>query len=245
MGCGSYATVQPVSQQAYVAPAGGQQIQGTLGPGDSTLSSGEYVDRFKYTFQAGTQVSIQTQGSFDTYLIVKSPSGQQFDNDDVASGNLNSLSSFIAPENGEYDVAVTSAEPGQSGAYTLSVSGAVGAYGGAPMVNNNAGVYAPAQAQTQGVLQQGDEVLSGGEFADLYTYNFTAGQRVRISVVSSGFDTYLIVKPPTAGQMDNDDEAQGNLNAGLTFVAPESGNYQIKVTSASRGETGAYTLLIQ
>ncbi|UJR79221.1 caspase family protein [Sandaracinus amylolyticus] len=104
------------------APAG-QPIRGALAAGDATLSSGEFADTHRMTFTAGQPVSIRVESSaFDTYLIVRSPSGRQQDNDDVSPGVLNSGIDIPAAEAGEYQVIVTSYRPGETGAYVLTTS---------------------------------------------------------------------------------------------------------------------------
>lgn len=105
------------------AARGDAPIRGALERGDNTLSSGEFVDRYTRTFTRGAPVSIRaTSTTFDTYLIVRSPSGHQSDNDDFASGDTNAGIDIPSAEEGEYTVLVTSYRPGEAGDYTLTMS---------------------------------------------------------------------------------------------------------------------------
>jgi serine/threonine-protein kinase len=96
-----------------------------------------------------------------------------------------------------------------------------------------------------GRLEAGDVTLNSGEFQDTYTFQWTQGTVVRVEARSNDFDTYLIVKPPTGAQIDNDDMAQGNRNAGLDVNVTQTGTWTVIVTSFRAGEVGAYDLEVR
>ena len=97
-----------------------------LEPGDDTLSSGEYRDDFTFEGRTGQQAIIDLRSTdFDPYLIVMTPSGEQFDNDDHEGDSTWSKLSLTLPESGRYIVRVTSYEAGEAGAYTISMRGQV------------------------------------------------------------------------------------------------------------------------
>jgi len=123
------------------APPGVRTEHGTLANGDSQLSSGEFFDEYDYTFTQGTPVHLEaTSSAFDTYLILRSPDGQQQDNDDQAPGVLNAALDFTASQSGQYRVLVTSYAPGMTGAYDLTVNGNAS---GAPSAPPSSGPAAP------------------------------------------------------------------------------------------------------
>ncbi|MBO6935067.1 MAG: protein kinase [Deltaproteobacteria bacterium] len=98
---------------------------GQLQAGDRTLQTGEFADHYTYQWQSGN-VHIEARSSaFDAYLVVKSPSGQQHDNDDMnAGGNDTTAGLDLAiTEPGTWTVIVTSYQPGESGQYQLVVRG--------------------------------------------------------------------------------------------------------------------------
>jgi hypothetical protein len=114
---------QPGMPQSAPGIGAGQPIQGVLDQSDQQMSSGKYMDTYPIAFQPGQQVSIRVESSsFDTYLIVRAPSGQLWENDDVQSGNLNSGLDLTTTEAGGYQVVVTSYRPGETGPYTLTVT---------------------------------------------------------------------------------------------------------------------------
>lgn len=100
----------------------GDTIRGSLAQGDERLSSGEYVDTYRFIGSRGQRVRIDaTSDDFDTYLILATPDGGQRDNDDGPDGT-NAQLNEILPADGEYSVRVTSYAPGETGAYRLTIT---------------------------------------------------------------------------------------------------------------------------
>lgn len=115
----------PVRPSEQASPGGeiqiGQTIGGALLPGDDTLDSGEYFDRYTFSGRRGERVAVElTSSAFDAYTIVRTPSGEQFDNDDGDNGT-DSRQQIILPEDGQYEVQVTSYRPGETGSYRFAV----------------------------------------------------------------------------------------------------------------------------
>ncbi|MGF1468979.1 MAG: caspase family protein [Sandaracinaceae bacterium] len=115
-------------------PSGGARTEsGSLATGDRTLSSGELYDAYTMTFAPRRSVALRLESTdFDPYLIVRSPSGQQEDNDDLAPGSLNSGIDIPVAEPGPYQVVVTSYRPGETGAYRLRATEGASPGGGDP-----------------------------------------------------------------------------------------------------------------
>jgi hypothetical protein len=89
-------------------------------------------------------------------------------------------------------------------------------------------------------------------FADRYTFNGVAGQRVAISMVStSGVDPYLyLIAPDGYVLSQNDDLTDFDTNARIptgsnTITLPQTGVYIVEASSFSRQQTGTYTLTVQ
>jgi len=114
-----------VRRSEQASPGGeiqiGQAIGGALSGGDETLDSGEYFDRYTFNGRRGDRVAVElTSSAFDAYTIVRSPSGEQFDNDD-GEGGTDSRQQITLPEDGRYEVQVTSYSPGETGSYRFTV----------------------------------------------------------------------------------------------------------------------------
>jgi hypothetical protein len=265
-GGGGAGAAQPAPGQPQPTPAqpgnvGAQTVSGSLAQGDGTRSSGEFADNFTFNWPAGAAVRLETTSSdFDTFLIVRSPSGAQQQNDDGIQGTTNSALDLVTTEAGQYTVTVSSYRTGETGAYQLSVRAPGG--GGAqpqptpvqpqpvpgvqPQPQPNPVQPGNARArEVTGTLARGDRTLQAGEFVDQHTLQFRPGEAVRLRLESSSFDTYLIVRSPSGRQHDNDDLVSGNTNSGVDIPSAEAGNYQVMVTSYRAAETGPYTLRVE
>lgn len=105
---------------------------GRLEDGDATLTTGELFDEYDFEGLPGQHISIHLRSSdFDTYLILKHPSGKQSENDDADDGSDAGHSNVEADlvETGTYEVLVTTYESGESGAYSLTIDTSADAEG--------------------------------------------------------------------------------------------------------------------
>jgi len=246
-------------------------LQARLDASGGSLQSGEFVRRFSLNATAGSPVTFDLQSTeFDPYLIVIAPSGRQWSNDD-ANGGRDSQLAVVLPEAGAYQVLATAYRPGMQGAFTLKVrrgllagatpadsttanvaaSPSVGLIpigpGANPVVPVVQGPLAPAGAgriERTGTLAPGDSTLRSGELYDTHTFTWTPGQTVRVRLSSTAFDSYVIVRPPSGQQQDNDDLVQGQNDAGIDYTVREAGVHSVVVTSYRAGEQGAYTLTV-
>lgn len=213
-----------VSLFASVAQA--QTYSGRLAAGDETLSSGEYVDAYTVLVQRGQVVrAVLTSQAFDTYLILKSPSDEQAEDDDCSENETTrSCAEFVADRDGHLRVLVTSFRPGESGDYQVTIE-----------------VGSAASAGHE--LAAGDLQLQTGEWYDEHTIRLAAGDTRRIVLRSAAFDPYLIALGPGEARQENDDCPGGTPEVScLELVAEEAGDWRILATSYSAGESGAYTL---
>lgn len=107
---------------AAAVPAAAQDFEGTLQPGDSTLVSGEYADTYLVTVSAGETITVDMRsGEFDPYLILRSPAGEQWDNDDYEGDLSHSRIELKTTIGGTWEVTATSYSPGDRGAYTIDI----------------------------------------------------------------------------------------------------------------------------
>ena len=221
------------------AGGGSQQFTGRLEAGDLTLDSGEYFDVHTFDVQTGQAFSVTlTSSQFDTYLAVISPSGTPHRNDDWDGRKDMSRVDVTADESGTWVISVTTYKPGESGSYDVAVE--IGGGGGAAP----APVAGGGSQHFTGTLQAGDDTLDGGEYFDVHTFTASAGQDVVVELTSNQFDTFIAVFPPSGEPSRNDDHDGRKDMSRLEFVASQSGQYQVAVTSYKAGETGAYDLAV-
>jgi len=97
----------------------------------------------------------------------------------------------------------------------------------------------------QGRLETGDQQMNDGTWADVWSFQGTAGQRVRIELRSEEFDTYVQLLDGRDVQLAEDDDALGDLDSMLEYVLPATGTYKIVVNNYSEERrAGIYTLTL-
>lgn len=226
----------------------GQTVSGTLAPGDDRLDSGEYRDGWTLRGRRGDRVAVRLSSSdFDPYLMVRGL-GLSEDNDDdsMQRGSLDSRLDFVFPEDGEVEISATSYQPGESGRYSLSVTGAGAEVSRPdPTPGDASGVIAVGE-HVSGRLAQGDAQLRSGEYVNTWTLRGRAGERVEIALTSDQFDPYVMLTGPGGFSAFNDDDPDGNgaLDSRLVATLPADGVYEITATSYEPGETGNYRLSV-
>ncbi len=95
----------------------------------------------------------------------------------------------------------------------------------------------------QGRLEQGDQTMNDGTYADVWTFQGNAGQTITIDVMSDEFDAYAQLLDAAGNRLAEDDDSGGNLNARITFTLAASGQYQIVVNNfGDSRRTGLYRL---
>lgn len=204
---------------------------GALAQGDSQLRGGEYVDRLKLPVSAGDVLLLSLQSSaFDTYLIASAPGSPQTDADNTNGSN--SQLCLVAQADGEADLIITSAKPGESGAYRLYLKRGQLAAG-----------TAPSLLTLNAELHRGLGRLKSGEYASRYEVPLSAGQAYEIELQTEGFNGYLITNLPGTGQQDGKPDGRGS--ARLQGRATADGTLAVIVTSAQPNQTGPYRLAVR
>lgn len=206
---------------------------GRLEDGDETLSTGKYVDRYRFQGQAGELVVIDLRSNdFDPYLMVQTPSGEELSNDDYEGDRSRSLLSLTLGVSGEFGISVTSYWSGVVGGYDLRI------------LRPGAEAVTSGPRRERGVLSSDDETRGSGEYVDRYEFVATPGQHVTVDLQSDEFDTYLIVEDPRGARSENDDTDRYGHSV-VEFDATESGTHQVLVSSYEPGLTGSYELRIE
>lgn len=229
----------PVSSSALRI---GGSVSGRLESGDSTLTSGEYVDVLTFEGRAGQQVTIDmTSRQFDAYVMLRGPSGFAEENDDrPGGGTTDAQVSVRLPASGTYRIQATSYQPGETGDYRITLSEGQAAFAG-----SEGGGAVRLGESNSGRLSTGDTQIATGEYVDGWTLTGRPGTRYAVRLNSTAFDPYLMVRGANLSE-DNDDEpgGRGSRNSMLEFVMPADGEAMIIATSYQPGETGAYALTV-
>ncbi|NIR42651.1 MAG: hypothetical protein GWN99_02065 [Gemmatimonadetes bacterium] len=216
--------------------------RGRLESGDQRLETGEYFDGFEFEGVPGQRLRLDVgSDEFDTYLILVDPNGEHLENDDAEGLPGHSVIETQVTESGTYLAAVTSYKEGETGAYQLEME--FGA--GASTTSRQRDVQAIAMnGQMSGRLEAGDLQLEAGEYGDVYVFEASAGESVRIDMTSPDFDTYLVLLTPGGEQIDNDDFDGSRERSRIDLDLRESGRYRIIATSYAAAETGTYQVAL-
>jgi hypothetical protein len=122
-----------------VGSGGLREHSGELAEGDGTLDSGEYVDSYTIDVEEGQSILVDmtSTSDMDPYIILKSPSGEQVENDDYEGDRTRSRVEHDAEESGAWRVMATSYEAGEEGSYDITIR--TGAGGGLPSGGGSSG----------------------------------------------------------------------------------------------------------
>ena len=272
-GAGAAMMVQPMAQpmvQPMADPSGvigqiaaNQQAQNILTPGAARWD-GKPFQAYQFQCNAGQTFQMDILSTWDNYALVFDPMSNVVARDDDTGEGLNARVVYTCAITGVYRLAVTTFTSSTTpGAYTLQVSSA-GAPAMMPAVTEIApqpgitlpqptvtgGIVPPGQVASiafgqmmQGRLEQGDQTMNDGTYADVWTFQGTGGQTVTIDLQSSEFDTYAQLLNASGDRLAEDDDSAGNLNSRITFALPASGQYQIVVNNfGDSRRSGVYTI---
>lgn len=209
--------------------------EGALDAPDELDEQGHHVDRYALRMQVGTTVRLSLESSeFDTLVRVNGPDGLRIRNDDFWDGT-NSMVQFEATSPEAYEVVVTSYAPGETGAYALELR-----------------EFEPGREEASLVL---GEPWTGAVSTDPETglgsqevwFEAAAGERIRLRITSSAFDTTAYLFAPNGQSWFNDDAndtgpdgSESTLDSTIEAIAPTSGRYMLAVSPYSGGSGGAF-----
>jgi len=203
---------------------------------DPTTEDGAHVHAWRIALDPSMRVRIHVHSDdVDPMIEVRGP-GLHVQNDDAfPAATLDALADFVPPEAGVYEVRTTTASPGELGAYTIRVAtrslGGVGARLGEEPLTSMLG-----------------ENAQPGLPGSWLHFEGQAGSIVRLRVTSSELDPIATLIGPSGQTWVNDDAndlgADGSeraLDSTIVAALPESGVYQLVVTSYGRS-LGTFTV---
>jgi hypothetical protein len=224
----------------------GQSVSGSVGAGDPHVFGRGAFRAYRFQGTAGQRVVATMESTdFDTYLIVGRVVGPLMDelkSDDDGGEDTNSRLRVTLPADGTYLVVAQSFSEDGAGSFSVGLQ---------PAPEPTTGQSRPITlgATVTGDLAETD--LSEDEndrLYDVWTFRGRSGQRITARMESDDFDTYL-----NLGRMENgtftslatdDDGGEEGMNARLTHVLPEDGEYVIRASSYG-DQGGAYTLRLE
>jgi WD40 repeat protein len=191
--------------------------------------------------------------AFDTTVTVFAPDGSQiaFNDDNGVDDTLNSLiENLLLPETGTYQIVVGSYGNFDGGYYTLTLipNGVTPTptVPHTPMPSPTP--YPTGTPSFVGTLAFGEQegVLIYGA-SESWNYTAEAGEYITVELVSTDFDTTVTIFDPNGFWIafNDDNGVDDTLNSLVENVLlPESGTYEIMVSSFGNGGGGDYTLTV-
>lgn len=236
---------EPTTGQAREVRVG-QTVNGSLAETDAVLDDDSFYDTWTVSARQGQRLLIELKAdSFDTFLAVGKLEGGEFNalqTDDDGGEGTNSRVRLTLDEGGEYIIRANSLGAGLTGAYTLSVSERPAAAATATPRPITAG------QDVAGALEDTDAAMDDESFYDYWTYQGRAGEKIRITMKSEDFDTFLAFGRLSGAEFteiaSNDDGGDDGTNSQVEVTLPENGTYVIRTNSLSGGNTGAYTVRV-
>ncbi|MEM8556688.1 MAG: hypothetical protein AAGG50_02485 [Bacteroidota bacterium] len=214
-------------------PASAQDFSGSLDADDPTRDNGAFYEEHSFKADEGDEVRVRMEtsaNSFDTYLVVIGPTGEEYYNDDFEGSTAVSQVEFPATMSGTYTVWASAYAADAMGDYTLAVSTTA---------------YEVAQEMT-GRLDPSDKQSIKGEYFDSMTVTAPASGPFFVELRALGFDGYLRVIGPSGEMWRNDDYGDGGAYR-LSRIGPlngDGGQWQVDVTTYGVEEVGAYDIRI-
>jgi len=217
-------------------------VTGSLERGDEKLDGGEYYDAYTFEATAGDILKAELRSaSFDTWVGLRSPSGEVNAEDDHQGRTDYSMVQITADASGTWVLVVTSSAKKEKGDYSAVVTKWAGDGGGAaPAATTSSSGGSSVLVQEKGKLASGDRTLEAGEYADVFTFQATAGMALVADVQSTSFDTFVGLISPSGESWQNDDHDNLKTQSRLEVTADASGEWTLVVTSYKGGETGPY-----
>ena len=227
----------------------GQTVSGSLDETDAVLEDDDtFYDTWLLNGRKGQRVQIEMKAdSLDAFLSVGRMEGTEFNSirtDDDGGEGTNSRMTLVLPDDGRYVIRANEVGT-KTGRYTLSVTERQpGPSTATPRP------IEPGQEVT-GTLSDEDPAGEDQSFYDYWTYQGKAGERLRITMSSEAFDTFVSIGTVDGNSYNelagNDDGTESNdgTNSRLEFTLPNDGVFVIRAKALSGESEGEYKLKVE
>ena len=211
----------------------GQTFSGALAAADCRLTDNTAVQKFTFTLATETVLEIEMSSSaVDAYLLVADGADNfVVEDDDGGTGSDARILRSFAP--GKYTVYANAYYANSYGGYQLSLKLA-------PTACSTARTVA-IPSSTNATLSAANSCrLNDKSYLDRYDLNVSTRSTVRLDMISSVVDSYLLLLDDDGKLVAQDDDAGAGVNARIE-VQLEAGHYFL-LANAGRGDVGNYRL---
>ena len=219
----------------------GQTVSGSIAATDPEDDDGLHYDAYAFRARMGQRFAIALKSADTEALdpvvhVGRMERGNFIDiaqNDDAATGGLDSYLIFTAPSTGEFIIRAMPLGADSTGDYTLSLEAGPPPLDAPPIAIGDT---------KEGELTESDGLNDSGVRADAYTFTATAGQRIQADLSSKTFDTVLELFNASGESIDQDDDSGEDTDSRLTTTLKDGGTYTLQVRAIGDTLLGAYTL---
>lgn len=219
----------------------GQTISASIAATDPEDDDGLRYDAYAFRARTGQRFAIAMKSAdtdaLDPVVHVGRMVGGSFveiaQNDDAATGGLDSYLVFTAPSSGEFIIRAMPLGEDSTGDYTLSLEAGPPPLEASPIAIGDT---------KEGELTESDGLNDSGVRADAYKFTAAAGQRIQADLTSDTFDTVLELFNAQGESIDQDDDSGEDTNSRLTATLKDGGEYTLQVRSIGDTLLGAYAL---
>ncbi|MBV9110984.1 MAG: hypothetical protein JO306_16365, partial [Gemmatimonadetes bacterium] len=207
----------------------GQTVAGQLAETDAVLDDDSYYDSWTVHLNRGQRIVVEMNSdAFDAFVHFGRMENGQFNSlgtDDDSGGGTNARLRATAPDDGDYVIRANSVKAGEVGAYTLRLTERTpGPVTATPH---------PIEPNTEvtGKLDDDDPTAEDGSFYDMWTYEGHAGERLKITMRSETFDTFVAIgrmENGTFTEIASNDDGPDGTNSLLEVTLPANGTYTIR-----------------
>ena len=251
----------PVATDPCIEPLAG--LVTIIGDWEEDACSSEvpgrgYARYYSFTLAQESEVTItleRTSGEADTYLYLREGEARSgtvlYENDDYPyQGDTGKSRIRATLAAGSYTVEATTYDPGETGLFTLTVSG----LGGAATATDSCVETLTGDGSESGQWAGGceSETVSkdgSGAYPHARYYTFTLGgeSEVAITLESEDADTLLYLRAGddtrSGGFLYENDDSPDTTRSQIRETLP-AGSYTIEATTYYPGETGSFTLSV-
>lgn len=239
--------IAPAANAQGVISAG-QTVSGRLDASDYLRDNDNtWYDDWFFDGRAGDVITVTLSPSgFRPWLIIGKITDGAFGPEQwggANSGNSAQLS-YTLPNSGRYVIRANVMGAGNGGPYSLRLDRTSAGGGGG---SSGAPGYIALNQVVSGQLESSDPTMADDTHYDMWRFIGLAGQRIRITMRSSDFDSYMTIGSFASGSYDyikGDDDSGGGNDSMIEFTLPAAGEYGIRANSMGKS-TGRYTITIQ
>ena len=218
---------------------------------ESTARVGNYARYYSFTLSEGSDVTISLESSTDPYLYLRAGEAKSgaylYENDDVAPGTDTNSEIEATLGAGTYTIEATTYSAGDTGSFTLNVSGLGGGAVAGPSDDTCLETLLVDGTESGEWSSSCESTARVGNYARYYSFTLSEGSDVTISLESST-DPYLYLRAGDtksgAYLYENDDVDPGTDTNSEIEATLGAGTYTIEATTYSAGDTGSFTLTL-